>query len=341
MDYRYLGKEKLKVSAIGYGGMGLSPFYENVSEKTAIESILKCVDVGINFFDVADIYGFGLSEERLGKAIKSIRDDLVIATKGGIVIDRRNPSPKLCGTNTSYDYIKKAFNRSLARLNVDHIDLYYLHRIDTKTPIEESISALSDLKKEGKLKHIGLSEVTESQIREASKIDSIAAVQSEYSLWYRRPEKDGVLDACKELGIGFVPFSPMGRGFLAGSIIELNNLSETDFRRGLPRFRGDVFEKNKHLLLKLKDISHRLGTTEAKICLSWLLNKGDFIVPIPGSSSLSHIVDNSESVDLDISSIYTEMDEYFAEEIPFGDQFSESGYKMFSNYVSDTDELEL
>jgi aryl-alcohol dehydrogenase-like predicted oxidoreductase len=296
MKMRTLGNE-LKVSAIGLGCMGMSEFYGGRDEEEAIKTIHTALDNGINFLDTADMYGPFTNEKLVGKAIKGRRNHVVLATKFG---NERAEDGSFLGINGKPDYVRKACEASLQRLGVDHIDLYYQHRVDPNTPIEDTIQAMAELVKEGKVRYVGMSEAAPETIRRAAKIHTITALQTEYSLWSREPEAE-ILQTIRELGISFVAYSPLGRGFLTGKITSLDDLDADDFRRKNPRFQGENFQKNLELVDKVTEIAHEKGVTAGQVALAWVLAQGDDIVPIPGTKHVSYLSENIVATEIDLS----------------------------------------
>ncbi|EBV2191031.1 aldo/keto reductase [Salmonella enterica] len=296
----YLGKEKFPVSALGLGCMGMSFAYGGSEESQAIKTIHSAVDLGITFLDTAEVYGPFDNEVLVGKAIKSIRDKVQVATKFGFhILPTGKGLERMAGVNSRPEHIRKAVEGSLKRLNIDTIDLLYQHRVDPAVSVEDVVGTMADLVKEGKIRHIGLSEISVETLRRASKVHPITAVQTEYSLWTREPE-EGLLEACHELDVGFVPYSPLGRGFLTGKITTQSSFGDDDFRRSLPRFQNEAMEKNQQLLDRLLDIAGKYQCTLAQLALAWVMSKGNSIVPIPGVRKTEHLEDNVRAVNLTI-----------------------------------------
>jgi aryl-alcohol dehydrogenase-like predicted oxidoreductase len=294
METRTLGG--LKVSAIGLGCMGMSEFYGPTDEQEAIATIHRALELGVCLLDTADMYGPFTNEELVGRAIRDRREQAVVATKCGIVRDPENKGFR--GVDGTPAYIKQACEGSLRRLGVDVIDLYQLHRVDPKTPIEDSVGAMADLVRAGKTRFIGLSEASADTLRRAHKVHPLASVQTEYSLWTRDPEDQGILAACRELGIGFLAYSPLGRGFLTGQIKKLDDLAPNDYRRFSPRFQGDNFKKNLALVARVEEIAKAKGCTPSQLALAWVMAQAQFVVPIPGTKRRRYLEENAGAVNV-------------------------------------------
>jgi aryl-alcohol dehydrogenase-like predicted oxidoreductase len=294
MRTRTLGQD-LVVSAQGLGCMGMSEFYGSGDESEALATIGRALDLGITFLDTADMYGPFTNEKLVGRGIAGRRDEVVLATKFG---NERNPDGSRIGINGKPDYVRKACDASLERLGVDVIDLYYQHRVDPSVPVEETWGALSELVAAGKVRHLGISEAAPETIRKAHATHPVTALQTEWSLWTRDPEENGVLDTVRELGIGFVPYSPLGRGFLSGSIRSVDDLDADDFRRHNPRFQGENFAKNLQLVDKVNELAAAKGVTASQVALAWLLAKGEDVVPIPGTKRVTYLEENAAADDV-------------------------------------------
>jgi aryl-alcohol dehydrogenase-like predicted oxidoreductase len=295
METRTLG-QGLVVSAEGLGCMGMSEFYGTADEDEALRTIHRALELGVTFLDTADMYGPFTNERLVGRAIADRRDQVVVATKFG---NKRGENGERLGIDGSPDYVRQACDASLERLGVDHIDLYYQHRVDPETPIEETVGAMKELVEAGKVRHLGLSEASPDTIRRAHAVHPITALQTEYSLWTRDPE-DEILPTVRELGIGFVAYSPLGRGFLSGQIRSLDDLEEGDFRRHNPRFQGENFEKNLELVDKVNELAEEKGVTPGQLALAWVMHQD--VVPIPGTKRVAYLEENAAAAEIELSS---------------------------------------
>ena len=297
MQSRRLGSKGPRVSSLGLGCMGMSQSYGSPDDGESIATIHRALELGVNFLDTADVYGAGINEELVGGAIRERRDQVFLATKCGIVPGTSGGSTTLDG---SPEHIRSACDASLKRLGVTQIDLYYLHRRDPKTPIEESVRAMAGLVDAGKVRYLGLSEVSPTTLRRACAVHPITAVQSEYSLWTRDPER-GILAACEEVGAGFVPFSPLGRGFLSAQVRSIDRLPESDFRRGNPRFQGENLTRNLALADQLAELAREMGRTPAQLALAWVLSRGPHVVPIPGTKRRRYLEENVAAAEISLT----------------------------------------
>jgi aryl-alcohol dehydrogenase-like predicted oxidoreductase len=297
MDQRKLGNQGLTVSELGLGCMGMSEFYGDSDDSESTATIQRALELGVNFLDTADMYGPFVNEKLVGRAIADRRDQVVLATKFGNV---RGPNGERLGVRGDPEYVREACDASLGRLGVDHIDLYYQHRVDPNVPIEETVGAMKELVDAGKVRYLGLSEAAPATIRKAHDVHPITALQTEYSLWSRDPE-DEILPTVRELGIGFVPYSPLGRGFLSGEIKSIEDFAEDDFRRSNPRFQGENFQRNLDLVERVQEIAAEKGLKPSQLALAWLLAQGDDIVPIPGTKRRKYLEENVAAADVSLS----------------------------------------
>lgn len=321
MQHRALGRPGLDVSAMGLGCMGMSEFYGPSNDAESIDTIHRAIDLGITLLDTADIYGPFTNERLVGRAIADRRDEVLVATKFGNV---RDESGKMLGIRGDPDYVRQACDASLERLGVDHIDLYYQHRVDPQVPIEETVGAMAELVRAGKVRHLGLSEAAPETIRRAHATYPITALQTEYSLWSRDVETNGVLATVRELGIGFVAYSPLGRGFLTGAYKSVDDLPADDFRRSNPRFQRENFQKNLDLVNEVKRIAKLKGVEASQLALAWVLSRGSDVVPIPGTRHIRNLEQNVAAIDIQLSAAdLSRMDSIFPVGVAKGDRYAD------------------
>ncbi|MEH6486198.1 MULTISPECIES: aldo/keto reductase [Pseudomonas] len=330
MQQRQLGSNGPLVSAMGLGCMGMSDFYvTGLDEQESIATVHLALEMGINLLDTADAYGPHTNELLLGKALKGKREQAFIATKFGLLRDAENPHKR--GVSGRPEYIRKAIEGSLQRLGIDYIDLYYQHRIDPEVPIEESVGAMAKLVSEGKVRYIGLSEVAPATLARAHKVHPITAVQSEYSLWTRDPESNGVLAKCRELGVGFIPYSPLGRGFLTGALKSPEDFAQDDYRRFTPRFQGENFQRNLQLVAQIEKMAADKGVQPSQLALAWVLAQGDDIVPIPGTKRRRYLQTNCAALDISLSADeLSAINAIFPADAVAGDRYSAESMAMVS-----------
>jgi aryl-alcohol dehydrogenase-like predicted oxidoreductase len=325
MQHRKLGHSNINVSALGLGCMGMSEFYGPRNDQESMGVIHRALDLGVDFLDTADVYGRGRNEELVGRALKGRRDRVALATKFGNV---RDAAGNFSGINGRPEYIRQCCDSSLKRLGLDHIDLYYQHRVDRGVPIEETVGAMARLIEEGKVRWLGLSEASASTLRRAHKAHPITALQTEYSLWTRDPE-DEILPACRELGVTFVPYSPLGRGFLSGKIKSPEDLAADDWRRLNPRFQGENFTKNLDLVKRVGEMARAKSCTPAQLALAWVLAQGQDIVPIPGASRIAHLEENIAALDVSLTpDDLARINEIAPQGAAAGERYPERGMKV-------------
>ncbi len=327
MEQRKLGRNGPQVSALGLGCMGMSEFYGPTDEAESVATIHRALALGVNFLDTADAYGSGKNEELVGRAIRDRRDQVVLATKFANV---RGPNGEFLGVNGRPEYVRQACDNSLKRLGLDHIDLYYQHRVDPNTPIEETVGAMADLVRKGKVRFLGLSEAAPATIRRANAVHPIAALQTEYSLWARDPEGQ-ILETCRELGIGFVAYSPLGRGFLTGRFRSPDDLPQDDWRKNHPRFQGENFQRNLLLADAVRDVAKEIGCTPAQLALAWVLAQGKDIVPIPGTKHARYLEENLGAVNVHLTNNHLRrLDQAFPLGVTAGERYHAQGMRAIN-----------
>ena len=326
MQQRKLGKE-LSVSALGLGCKGMSEFYGPGDEAESIATIHRAIDLGVSFLDTADMYGTGRNEELVGRALRGRRDEVVLATKFGNV---RGPKGEFLGVNGRPDYVRQACDASLQRLGVEVIDLYYQHRVDAETPIEDTVGAMAELVRAGKVRHLGMSEAAPATLRRACAVHPIAALQTEYSLWSRDPEGE-ILAACRDLNVGFVAYSPLGRGFLTGRFKKSEDLTDDDFRRHHPRFEGENLQSNQRLAEAVEQVAREKRCTPAQVALAWVLSKGEDIVPIPGTKRVRFLEENVKALDVHLEpSEVSRLEAAFPQGAAAGERYHPSGMRVIN-----------
>lgn len=327
MEHRRLGSQGLEVPAVGFGCMGMSEFYGASDEAASLDLLEHAIDIGVTFWDTADMYGVGANERLVGRALRGRRDQVILATKFGVV---RGEDESFRGVSGTPDYVRSACDASLQRLGIDHIDLYYQHRVDPQVPIEDTVGAMAGLVEAGKVRFLGLSEAAASTLRRASTVHPISALQSELSLWSRDIE-DEIVPTCRELGIGVVAYSPLGRGFLSGAIKSLDDLAEDDWRRHMPRFQGENFAKNLELVERVEQMSAAKGCTPAQLALAWVLAQGPDVVPIPGTRNRSRLEENAGAPRIGLTEDeLAEIDELIPRDMAVGTRYPEQAMSMLN-----------